>query len=219
MEINVGKEVAALARMTPAELRERYAEVFGEATVTKNRTWLVRRIAWRLQVLAEGDLSERARQRAIELARDADLRVIPPREKITASCRAVIRGRCDRGDGDRGMFGVRLDLPAERTGSCRSVRGSRNTPARDLPILRSAPRREQGIEQSSAYTRQPHPKHRAEDRTRDRRDRATLPDLVEHEPIHESADRGEREDDQPARDVGEHVEECRALNMPASLPG
>jgi hypothetical protein len=32
---------------------------------------------------------------------------------ITASCRAVIRGGWDRGDGDRGMFGVRLDLPTE----------------------------------------------------------------------------------------------------------
>ncbi len=67
--------------MTPTQLREKYVEVFGEATVTKNRTWLVRRIAWRLQALAEGDLSERARDRAAELARDADLRVLPPREK------------------------------------------------------------------------------------------------------------------------------------------
>jgi len=81
MEINVAKEVAALSRMTPAQLREKYAAVYGEPTVTKNRTWLVRRIAWRLQALAEGDLSERAKARAAELARDADLRVIPPREK------------------------------------------------------------------------------------------------------------------------------------------
>ena len=33
--------------MTPAQLREKYAAVFGEATVTKYQTWLVRRIAWR----------------------------------------------------------------------------------------------------------------------------------------------------------------------------
>ena len=80
MATDVAKELAALQRMTPAQLREKYVAVFGEATATKNRTWLVRRIAWRLQMLAEGDLSERARQRAAELARDADLRVIPPRE-------------------------------------------------------------------------------------------------------------------------------------------
>jgi Protein of unknown function (DUF2924) len=61
MEISVAREVVALARMTPQQLRERYAAVFGEATSTVNRTWLTRRIAWRLQALAEGDLTERAR--------------------------------------------------------------------------------------------------------------------------------------------------------------
>src|SRR5262245_6217857 len=80
MTINVAKEVAALSRMTVTELRERYAEVFGESTTAGNRAWLVRRIAWRIQALAEGDLSERARARAAELARDADLRVTAPRE-------------------------------------------------------------------------------------------------------------------------------------------
>lgn len=83
MATEIGKELAALQRMAPAQLREKYIAVFGEATVTKNRTWLVRRIAWRLQALAEGDLSKRARQRAAELARDADLRVIPPRQRLT----------------------------------------------------------------------------------------------------------------------------------------
>lgn len=78
MRVNVAKEVALLQRMSPKELRERYAQVFGEATRTGNRIWLVRRIAWRLQALAEGDLTERARARAAELARDADLRLIPP---------------------------------------------------------------------------------------------------------------------------------------------
>jgi hypothetical protein len=36
-----------------------------------------------LQVLAEGDLSERARRRAVELANDADLRLSPPKAKAT----------------------------------------------------------------------------------------------------------------------------------------
>jgi hypothetical protein len=81
MANEIAKELAALQRMGVAALREKYTEVFGEATTTGNRTWLVRRIAWRIQALAEGDLSERAKQRAAELARDADLRVLPPREK------------------------------------------------------------------------------------------------------------------------------------------
>jgi hypothetical protein len=85
MSLNIAKEVAALQRMTVTELRARYAEVFSEAARTGNKVWLVRRIAWRLQALAAGDLSERARQRAAELANDADLRLTPPKGKTTAS--------------------------------------------------------------------------------------------------------------------------------------
>ena len=78
METNVGREVAALQRLTVKQLRQKYAEVFGEETNGHNKVWLVRRIAWRLQALAEGDLSDRARRRAGELACDADLRMNPP---------------------------------------------------------------------------------------------------------------------------------------------
>ncbi len=78
MNLNVAREVAALKRMTVKELRARFAEVFGEATRANNKPWLVKRIAWRLQAQAEGDLSERARRRAAELANDADLRLNPP---------------------------------------------------------------------------------------------------------------------------------------------
>jgi hypothetical protein len=82
MTMNVGKEIAALQRLTVKELRVRYAEAFGEDTNANNRDWLIKRIAWRVQALAEGDLSERARRRAEELANDADLRLSPPRVKV-----------------------------------------------------------------------------------------------------------------------------------------
>jgi hypothetical protein len=78
MEMNVGREVAALQRMTVKQLRQKYAEVFGEDTNGHNKAWLVKRIAWRLQARAEGGLSDRARRRASELADDADLRMNPP---------------------------------------------------------------------------------------------------------------------------------------------
>ncbi len=78
MTLLIGAEVAALRRLTAKELRQRFAELFGQPTRTGNKTWLIRRIAWRLQALAEGDLSERARRRAAELANDADLRLGPP---------------------------------------------------------------------------------------------------------------------------------------------
>src|SRR5437773_3354970 len=78
------RSIAALQRLTMQELRVCYAELFGETTSAKNRTWLLRRVAWRLQSLAEGDLSQRARQRATELANDADLRITVPRAERPA---------------------------------------------------------------------------------------------------------------------------------------
>lgn len=89
MELNVQQEVARLQRMTTRELRERYAEVFGEATRANHKTWLVKRIAWRLQALAEGELSQRARQRAAELACEADLRLAPPGSRGRAAGRVA----------------------------------------------------------------------------------------------------------------------------------
>jgi len=82
--LNVAKEVAAMERMTVDQLRAKYAEVFGEQTNGRHKEWLIKRIAWRMQANAEGDLSERARRRAMELANDADLRVTPPREPKAA---------------------------------------------------------------------------------------------------------------------------------------
>jgi hypothetical protein len=81
VELNIVNEVAALQRLSVAQLRQRFDEVFGEATTASNRTWLIKRIAWRMQALAEGDLSQRARRRAVELARDADLRLNPPQRE------------------------------------------------------------------------------------------------------------------------------------------
>ena len=78
MALNIEKVVNELGRMTVTQLCDRYAEVFGEATRSFNKRHLVKRITWRLQALHEGDLTERARRRARELANDADLRIRPP---------------------------------------------------------------------------------------------------------------------------------------------
>jgi hypothetical protein len=80
MTANIAREVRALRKMTVGQLRDRYAEVFGEETRSHHKDYLWKRIAWRIQVLAEGDISEAARERARELARDADLRTTAPKE-------------------------------------------------------------------------------------------------------------------------------------------
>jgi hypothetical protein len=75
----LGMEIERLRKLKTGELRTRYRDVFGEASPSFNRAHLFRRIAWRLQAKAEGDLSERARRRASQLANDSDLRLRAPR--------------------------------------------------------------------------------------------------------------------------------------------
>ena len=81
MALRIGREMAALGKMTVAELRIRYAEVFGESTTSRHKQFLIRRILWRLQANEEGGLSERARQRAKQLAAESDVRLTAPRIK------------------------------------------------------------------------------------------------------------------------------------------
>jgi hypothetical protein len=65
--------------MTVAQLKVRWRELYGEDTRSCNRVYLWRRLAWRVQELAYGGLSERAKARIEELNRDDDLRMLPPR--------------------------------------------------------------------------------------------------------------------------------------------
>ena len=84
MDQAVDHEIERLQQMSVAELQQRYREVFGEPVHSRHKQHLVRRIAWRLQALAEGDLSERARQRALAIANDADLKVQVPAGWVAA---------------------------------------------------------------------------------------------------------------------------------------
>jgi hypothetical protein len=90
MDNSVLMEIESLRRATLAALRDKYREVFQEETRVRHREHLFRRIAWRLQALAEGDLSERARGRALQIARDADVRIVAP----------DVRGPTQRADGN-----------------------------------------------------------------------------------------------------------------------
>lgn len=84
MTLNIAREIASLERMTVKELRERHIEVFGQSNRSGHKAYLVKRIAWRIQANARGDLAvwaRRIRQRADELANDADLRTTAPKVK------------------------------------------------------------------------------------------------------------------------------------------
>jgi hypothetical protein len=82
-------EIERLRSSSLADLRERFRDVFQEEARSRHREHLFRRIAWRLQALAEGDLSERARRRAEQIAQDADLRKVAPQDFLNLEGKPV----------------------------------------------------------------------------------------------------------------------------------
>ena len=52
----IWREIEALRGQSVAQLRGKYLEVFGHESRSNHKQFLVRRIAWRLQANAEGDL-------------------------------------------------------------------------------------------------------------------------------------------------------------------
>jgi hypothetical protein len=79
MDLAVVQAVEELRGLNVADLKLRYLALFGEESKSSNKQFLFRRIAWRLQAKVEGDLTERARRRATEIASDADLRTRAPK--------------------------------------------------------------------------------------------------------------------------------------------
>lgn len=65
---DISTELAALRQMTVSELHDKYREVFGEPSRSRNKDYLRKKVAWRIQELAEGGLSERARSRITRLS-------------------------------------------------------------------------------------------------------------------------------------------------------
>jgi hypothetical protein len=83
MPLNIDREVAQMRKMTVGELHQKYVEVTAEEPRSRNKQWLVKRIAWKMQAREYGGLSEAALRRAKEIA-DAcdlsDLRITAPRD-------------------------------------------------------------------------------------------------------------------------------------------
>jgi len=65
--------IAALRAMPAADLVVRYEELHGKPPRCRNKTWLWRRIAWKVQEQRFGGLSEVARRKLDELIEELDL--------------------------------------------------------------------------------------------------------------------------------------------------
>jgi len=89
MDKAIMAEVESLRRAGVTSLQKRYRELFQQEARSRHREHLFRKIVWRLQALAEGELSERALARAREIANDADLRIIAPPDFFSVSGQPV----------------------------------------------------------------------------------------------------------------------------------
>src|ERR1700693_6651962 len=101
MDPTVNKVIDELPQSKVAALQKRYRELFGEDSRSSNKQFLFRRIAWRLQAKVEGDLSERARRRAAEIADDADLRTRAPKGFLPGDAPGSARWVTDRSQPQR----------------------------------------------------------------------------------------------------------------------
>ena len=84
------RSLASVGDMIVQQLRYRYRHIVDEDARPRNRQYLIKKIKWRIQELAEGGLSELARRKIAELARNAPIRrrllaLVPSAEKAVAS--------------------------------------------------------------------------------------------------------------------------------------
>jgi hypothetical protein len=70
----IAVQLEALRVMSVAELHDEYRRLFGEPSHSRNKDYLRKKLAWRIQEIAEGGISTRARDR-IEALLDSDIRV------------------------------------------------------------------------------------------------------------------------------------------------
>ena len=79
MSESIVHQIQALQRMTVGQLRVEWQRLYGEPTRSRNRVYLWRRLAWRVQELQLGGLSDDAKARIVALAPATFVRSqIPP---------------------------------------------------------------------------------------------------------------------------------------------
>lgn len=74
-------KVAKLSDLTIGQLAAKYEKLFGEKCRSRNRRYVQRRIAWKLQADDEDGLSEQAILRATVVAGESLIRLTPPKSR------------------------------------------------------------------------------------------------------------------------------------------
>jgi hypothetical protein len=87
----ITQQVRTLQTQPGAELARRYQELFGKPPRNRNRAWLLRQCAWKLQERSLGGLSDRARTRLDALCARIDLPLPETRAPRGPATRAPAR--------------------------------------------------------------------------------------------------------------------------------
>ena len=87
----IAQEIAELRGMTVPPLVKRYRRLWGREPKVKNRTWLWKRCAWKVQEQRLGGLSKVAKRRLEELIAEIDLPIGERQSTVTGALRGRVR--------------------------------------------------------------------------------------------------------------------------------
>ncbi len=95
-QASIPARIARLQEMSVGELRDEWRKLYGEEPRSRHRAWLWKRLAWRIQELEYGGLSQRAKKRLEELMPNAELALRVPRDCMKGAEPAPSRQIHDR---------------------------------------------------------------------------------------------------------------------------
>jgi hypothetical protein len=95
MKQDLAAELAALERLSVAELQARFEELVGEPSRSRNRRHLIRRVSWWTQLRhhREEERWERVRERGLKMARIEDARLTAPKGESRVTKRVPVASR------------------------------------------------------------------------------------------------------------------------------
>jgi len=114
--MSIVSQIQAQQRMTVAQLRIEWERLYGEPTRSRNRTYLWRRLAWRVQEIAYGGLRDEPKERMFGLA---------PATFVRSQIPAGFQPETNGASASPGVVGSRRDprLPAPGSTIVREYRG------------------------------------------------------------------------------------------------
>jgi hypothetical protein len=91
MASTIAAKIKALQQLPVNKLREEYHRVYGEATTAANKGFLIKKIAWKIQELEFGGITEEVTQKAWEMVEGLNLPGRIPSIKLREKCTGSVQ--------------------------------------------------------------------------------------------------------------------------------